>query len=211
MADLSEASAVPVIVDEIDGCPATLESPSTIESPRAGPETFGRVKDRPASGTSSSAPAYSPPSAKKTSSGNVTSSAKPPPKPKPSQRPGWRSSAPSNIACASGSAAIAEARSSGAWRVAGPAYATSHRPSARAASTAAPPGVGHPALLLEHRYEPDVSLRRAALGAARGDAHGVAVLVALAGLAVDPAEAEQLLDRARPHDRGVRAALLSQH
>src|SRR5680860_991947 len=35
--------------------------------------------------------------------------------------------------------------------------------------------------------------------------------VALAGLAVDPAEAEQLLDRARPRDRGVRAALLGQH
>src|SRR3954449_13019147 len=42
-----------------------------------------------------------------------------------------------NIACASGSAAIAAARSSGAWRVAAPAYAASQRPSARAASTAA--------------------------------------------------------------------------
>ncbi len=73
------------------------------------------------------------------------------------------------------------------------------------------PGVGHPALLLERRHERDVSLRPAAFGAARGDAHGVAVLVALAGLAVDPAEAEQLLDRARPRDRGVRAALLGQH
>ena len=73
------------------------------------------------------------------------------------------------------------------------------------------PGVGHPALLLERRHERDVSLGPAALWAARGDAHGVAVLVAFAGLAVDPAEAEQLLDRARPRDRGVRAALLGQH
>ena len=73
------------------------------------------------------------------------------------------------------------------------------------------PGVGHPALLFESRYECDVSLGPAALGASRGDAHGVAVLVAFAGLAVDPAEAEQFLDRARPGDRGVRDALLGQH
>ena len=114
----------------------------------------------------------------------------------------------SNIACASGSAAIAAARSSGAWRVAGPAYAASHRPSARRGLDRGAPGVGHPALLLERRHEPDVSLGPAALGAARGDAHGVAVLVALAGLAVDPAEAEQLLDRARPDDRGAEPPFL---